>query len=287
MIGCLRTRVCKQFEITSRRGCFTLVVFLLSCGCPFSMSFPHGAMGWSVYCDCGISWSFSVFSLWCHGFVCVLWLWHFLVILCIFLMVPLVGLCTVIVEFPGHSVYFPHGAMGLSLYCDCGIFLSICVFSPWCHGVVCILWLWHFLVILCIYLMVPWVCLCLVIVGCSGHSVSFPHGAIGFVCVLWLWHFLVILCVFLMVPWVCQYTVIVAFPGHSVSLPHDAIPGAHPSGKSQGNLFFLQGQGKVRECCKMVREIRNFQKSGKSQGILKSCLVNPSKIKQTNIRWWL
>ena len=31
---------------------------------------------------------------------------------------------------------------------------------------------------------------------------------------------------------------------------------AHWSGKSQGNLFFLQGQGKVREFCKMVREIR-------------------------------
>ena len=68
--------------------------------------------------------------------------------------------------------------------------------------------------------------------------------------------------------------------------------GAHPSGKSQGNLFFLQGQGKVREFCKMVRETRQgahpsgksqgnlffLQKSGKSQGILKSCLVKPSKI---------
>ena len=36
--------------------------------------------------------------------------------------------------------------------------------------------------------------------------------------------------------------------------------GAHPSGKSQGNLIFLQGQGKVREFCKMVREIRKFLK---------------------------
>ena len=38
------------------------------------------------------------------------------------------------------------------------------------------------------------------------------------------------------------------------------IQGAHLSGKRQGNLIFLQGQGKVREFCKMVREIK---KSGK------------------------
>ena len=38
------------------------------------------------------------------------------------------------------------------------------------------------------------------------------------------------------------------------------IQGAHPSGKSQGNLVFLQGQGKVREFCKMVREIRKSSK---------------------------
>ena len=36
--------------------------------------------------------------------------------------------------------------------------------------------------------------------------------------------------------------------------------GAHPSGKSQGNLIFLQGQGKVREFCKIVREIRKSAK---------------------------
>ena len=28
----------------------------------------------------------------------------------------------------------------------------------------------------------------------------------------------------------------------------------------QGNLFFLQGQGKVREVCKMVMEIRKSSK---------------------------
>ena len=56
-------------------------------------------------------------------------------------------------------------------------------------------------------------------------------------------------------------------------------------------------QGKVREICfffkvreksgnsvKWSGKLENLQKSGKSQGILKSCLVNPSKIKQTNMR---
>ena len=41
-------------------------------------------------------------------------------------------------------------------------------------------------------------------------------------------------------------------------IPH--IQDAQPSGKSQGNLIFLQGQGKVREFCKMVRENRKSSK---------------------------
>ena len=118
--------------------------------------FPHGAMGLSVYCDCGTVRSFCVFSSWCHGLVCV---W--------------------IVVFLGHTVYFPHGAVGLSVYCDCRISWSFCVFSSWCHGFVYVLWVWHFLVSLCLFLIVPWVCLCTVIVALPGHSVFFSHGAIG------------------------------------------------------------------------------------------------------------
>ena len=45
--------------------------------------------------------------------------------------------------------------------------------------------------------------------------------------------------------------------------------GAHPSGKSQGNLIFLQGQGKVREFCKMVREIRKSSKVREKSGNFK------------------
>ena len=47
------------------------------------------------------------------------------------------------------------------------------------------------------------------------------------------------------------------------------VQGAHPSGKSQGNLFFLQGQGKVREFCKMVREIRKSSKVREKSGNFK------------------
>ena len=48
--------------------------------------------------------------------------------------------------------------------------------------------------------------------------------------------------------------------------------GAHPSGKSQGNLAFLQGQGKVREFCKMVREIRKSSKVREKSGNFKIML---------------
>ena len=38
-----------------RAGCFTLFVFLVSCECYCSVALPHGAVGWSAVCDCGIS----------------------------------------------------------------------------------------------------------------------------------------------------------------------------------------------------------------------------------------
>ena len=40
-------------------------------------------------------------------------------------------------------------------------------------------------------------------------------------------------------------------------------------GENQGNLFFLQGQGKVREFCKMVREIRKSSKVREKSGNFK------------------
>ena len=47
--------------------------------------------------------------------------------------------------------------------------------------------------------------------------------------------------------------------------------------KNQGTLFFLKGQGNIREFCKMVRKIIKSSSLGKSQGILKSCIVQPIK----------
>ena len=36
-------------------GCFTLTVFLVSCNSQCFVALPHGALGWSAVCDCGIS----------------------------------------------------------------------------------------------------------------------------------------------------------------------------------------------------------------------------------------
>ena len=44
------------------------------------------------------------------------------------------------------------------------------------------------------------------------------------------------------------------------------MQGGHWSGKSQGNLIFLQGQEKVREFCKLVREILNIKKVSEKSG---------------------
>ena len=46
-----------------RAGCFIFVVLWMSCcvmNVMLSLTHPRGAMGWSVVCDCGISWSYSL-----------------------------------------------------------------------------------------------------------------------------------------------------------------------------------------------------------------------------------
>ena len=49
--------------LRKRAGCFALIMYLLSCGCYCSVSLPHGVMGLSVVCDCGISWSYFLVIL--------------------------------------------------------------------------------------------------------------------------------------------------------------------------------------------------------------------------------
>ena len=38
-----------------RAGCFVSIVVLMYCDCLCSVAILHGAVGWSVVCDCGIS----------------------------------------------------------------------------------------------------------------------------------------------------------------------------------------------------------------------------------------
>ena len=42
---------CNHIDGKERAGCFTLVVFLVSCDCKCSVAPSRGAMGWSAVCD--------------------------------------------------------------------------------------------------------------------------------------------------------------------------------------------------------------------------------------------
>ena len=35
-------------------GCFAFIILRMSCYCKCSVTLPHGAVGWSLVCDCGI-----------------------------------------------------------------------------------------------------------------------------------------------------------------------------------------------------------------------------------------
>ena len=52
-----------------RQDCFTLIAFLVACGCYCFVTLPHSAVSWSAVCDCSISWSYSLFLR--HGSVCM------------------------------------------------------------------------------------------------------------------------------------------------------------------------------------------------------------------------
>ena len=44
-----------HLEEEEKAGCFALVVLQMYCYYECSVAHPHGAVGWSVVCDCGIS----------------------------------------------------------------------------------------------------------------------------------------------------------------------------------------------------------------------------------------
>ena len=45
--------VCNHLE--EEGGCFAIIVSQMYCYCKCSVALPHGAVGWSAMCDCGIS----------------------------------------------------------------------------------------------------------------------------------------------------------------------------------------------------------------------------------------
>ena len=47
-----------------KAGCFAFIVLLMSCYCKCSVTLPHVVVSWSVVCDSGISWSYSL-TFWC------------------------------------------------------------------------------------------------------------------------------------------------------------------------------------------------------------------------------
>ena len=55
-----QSRFAKKLEMEERTGCFTLTVYLMSYGTQCSGDCPRGAVGLSVVCDCGISWTYSL-----------------------------------------------------------------------------------------------------------------------------------------------------------------------------------------------------------------------------------
>ena len=72
----------------------------------------------------------------------------------------------------------------------------------------------------------------------------------------------------------------------SATFPNLKGPSRVPTrqGKVREIWFFFKVREKSGNSVKWSGKLENLQKSGKSQGILKSCLVKPSKIKRTNMR---
>ena len=48
-------KLCYHFDEKERTGCLVFIVFRMYCYCKWYMGLPHGAVGWSAVCDCGIS----------------------------------------------------------------------------------------------------------------------------------------------------------------------------------------------------------------------------------------
>ena len=53
-------KFCNHLDEEEMASCFAFIVFGISCYCKYYVASPHGAMGWSAVCDCGISWSYPL-----------------------------------------------------------------------------------------------------------------------------------------------------------------------------------------------------------------------------------
>ena len=47
--------VCDHLEEEEKTDCFAIIVLKVYCYSKCSVANPHGAVGWSAVCDCGIS----------------------------------------------------------------------------------------------------------------------------------------------------------------------------------------------------------------------------------------
>ena len=47
--------VCNHLDEEERACSFAIIIFRMSCYCQCSVALPHGAVGWPVVCECGIS----------------------------------------------------------------------------------------------------------------------------------------------------------------------------------------------------------------------------------------
>ena len=46
---------CNHLEEEEKAGCFAIIVLQMHCYDKCSVVLPHGVVGWSAVCDCGIS----------------------------------------------------------------------------------------------------------------------------------------------------------------------------------------------------------------------------------------
>ena len=47
--------VCNHLEENEKTGCFSIIVVQINCYYKWHVALPHGAVGWSAVCECGIS----------------------------------------------------------------------------------------------------------------------------------------------------------------------------------------------------------------------------------------